>query len=1014
MNQLTPRFAASLAVFASTLVAQQLPGAPEENGLTPKTATVYVNRLTAEIINLNNGSTESLGVAIANGGNVIVGWEDDGDAVTDLGAVWTLFDSAGVSITPDTVTTSVAPDAAGTATTKYLSYFRADGSAVGGGHSWGPKIKTNPFGDGMGMGATSWQLDLEVSALAGYDGNNQGDYPTVQLLGNTGQPAGIVVGLAEAYATRDPASIRIGDWEYLSNGNILIVGESRQNQDLVDLYGGTDAQTHAIFRIVQPDGTVVKTETLVSETPVKSEIWHGAAVTQDGFAIRFGGPAGATVRMFDNAGTPISTNIDVGTLTGHAEAAGGGRGDSAGFHGNGKDAYVLANGSGNLAWVTVLNTNGTVRFSKSVASDLELASVGDVDAAINADGNVIVVFHGKLDVANPNLVMGRRFDAAGNPVGGTFYVSENELPNVALEASDPRVAWRNGQIAVVWVSRNDQETLSSETGEVMPVVAMRLFSTFTPGSIESVGLSRIVADTPVVKTTVNALGNWEPYASVVGTSTFLIEGNTFADDGTEANQRYVVALQPATGGAMKLGEGFYADNGQPFKGQINLSRQNGNPGRVAGDVRPGAVNFMVGGEASPHVVPEFQSDNRWNLGFDRLADGRYGTVQAFSLDPATLTQMPLFKAQDSAYGRATTGGTAGNQMSRFGGDLVCLDNGNFVSVVEDRARVLNPDGNAVVATVFAPDGSIVKESFLVAPTDEATARDVDIWSNVAAYRGGFAVRAKTADGTSRAIYFFDNAGVRKGVIDQAASGASFDTGRGDGTRLFGHINSPYVYLTGKAANTTIVKVAAFDSRDQSFVAIADVSEGGFSGDFDRANGAVDALGRLAIAWVVKPAGYTKEQVATRVLAFDGTAKAFTPVTASFFPFVNAATNDIRALGMSVAMTTKQICVAAKGEINYANQPALGPDSPTEVNFYTVISHPAPMDDPTTPVGGGAVPTLSITRNGANITIAWDATATGFTVESKASLSDATWSTVGTQNPTTVAIGTGNQYFRLRK
>lgn len=42
----------------------------------------------------------------------------------------------------------------------------------------------------------------------------------------------------------------------------------------------------------------------------------------------------------------------------------------------------------------------------------------------------------------------------------------------------------------------------------------------------------------------DALGNWEPYASVLGTSTFLIEANAFAQDSTD-HQRFVVALQPA-------------------------------------------------------------------------------------------------------------------------------------------------------------------------------------------------------------------------------------------------------------------------------------------------------------------------------------------------------------------------------------------------------------------------------------------------------------------------------------
>jgi hypothetical protein len=995
------------------------PGDPSANGLLPKSDTLYVNRLSPDSTAVNNGNTESLGVAIANGGNIIVGWEDDGDEVSDQEGVWTMFDSAGLSITPDIDTTSIFLNA--TLSSHFLSYFRPDKSAVFGGTSWGPKIKANPFGDGLGMGATSYGLGEEIVAFAPYDDANSGDFSSLQLLSNTGQPVTILGGITPTYATADSGNIRVGDWEFLSNGNVIIASESRQKDDLVNLYGGDTPNNHAIFRVLDKSGTVIKAETLASEVPVISEMWHGVGVTKDGFAIRFGGPAGATVRLFNNAGQPLSTNIELANLTGFPLAGTGGRGDSSGFHGNGKDAYVIT-GSGNdstdgldKVWLTVLGTNGTVRFSKSVSDDLTLNSIAATDAAIDADGNVVVVYTAKYDPDAPNRVaMGRRFDATGKPIGGTFFLSELEGPDApAGEVGGGRVAWRNGQVVAIWESKNDAQTVNSDTGEPLTVVAMRIFSTFAPGTVESVGLTRIVPDTAVIKPDANSLGNWEPYASVLGTSTFLVEGNTFADDGTDLNQRYVVALQPAAGGAMKLGDGFYTDDGQPFKGQINLSRQNGNPGRVAGDTRPGAVNFVVGGETSVHAVPGFNSGNRWNLGFDRLSDGRFGTVESFQLNTATLTQTPLSKALDSAYGRLTSGQAAGNQISRFGGDIVFLDNGNYVSVVEDRSRVYNADGNAVVATIFAPNGTVVKEAFIVAPTTDATARDVDIWSNVAPFKGGFAVRTKTDDGASRAIYFFDNNGVLKGTTDQATSGASFDTGRGDGTRIFGHINSPIVYLTGRAANTKIVKVAAFDSRTQQFAAISDVNEGAFTGDFDRAIGAVDALNRLTVSWVSQPSGYAKQQVAARILSYNTTNKTFSALTPSFLPFINAATNDITTFGMTVAMTTRQICVAAKGSINYANKPNLGPDSPTEVNLYTVFSHPVPTDDPTTPAVTVA-PVLHAALTGGNLVLSWDAGATGFTLESKSSLSDASWTTVGTSNPATITLGSAAKFYRLRQ
>lgn len=920
------------SVLAFSALAQKKPGNPEDSGLQPKTGTFYIN---VPPDNVNNGSTESLGVAIANNGNVIVGWEDDGSDITDFEAVWMVFDPAGKALSTDTLIKSVDGTSV---TTKYRAYFRKDGTPVSGNTSWGPKIKANLFGDGFGMGATSYALGLEVPEFAAIQTTptgDAGDFPGVQLLANDGKPIGIVSGVSDTDADPD-GDIRIGDWEYLANGNIVIVGESRQKDDLVNRWKGAAPGNHAIYRIVDATGKEVRALGIVSATPDPNEIWHGVGVTKNGFAVRFGQGGRAQVRLFDNSGVPITTtNIDLGTVTGKAAAAGGGRGDGAGFHGNGNDAYVAINSGADEAgapqiWVTVLNANGTVRYSRAVSDDLTLTKPGRADAAIDPSGRVIAVYNDNSPTAGANsLVLGRVFDAQGKPAGATFFVSDTETDATAsLESRNPRVAWRANFAAIIWESKNDPET-------DMNVVAARLFSTFEPGSIESAGLKRIVSDTPIINPQIDALGNWEPNISVLGSSTFLLEGNTFAD-GSNAEQRYVVALQPADGKPMKLSEGFFADNGQPFKGAINASRQNGNPGRVAGDKRPGAVNFIVGGEASPHTLAEFQSDNRWNLGFDRGADGRYGVVQTFRLDPATLTQTSLTKAFDAVNGRLTSGTPATTpEIGRFGGEVAGLDNGNFVVVVDDRSNTHATD-RAATAVIVAPDGKIVKDTFLI---------DIgQIWSNVAAYQGGFCVRV---NGTLR---FYDNDGNLKGQAAQNTSGESYDSGRGDGTRIASHINSPYVFLAGKVSTGNLVKVAVWDARDQKFVTVTEVSEPAFAGDFDRVNLAVDALNRITVSWVSKPPGYEQNQVAARVLAFNAGAKSITALTKSFLPFVNAGKTGIRTLQMSVAMTTKEICIAAKGEINLQNKPEQGVNSPREINFYTVISHPDPKDDPTPPAG----------------------------------------------------------------
>ncbi len=989
-----------IALMAGQAFGQTLPGAPEENGLRPVSETVYLN--TSDI--LNNLQTESLGIAIARNGNVIVGWEDDGDGIANLAGVWTLVNDSGVPITPDTEITSQAPETQGqTITTRFLSFFRPDKSPTPGGTGWGPKIKANPFGDGIGMGVTGYDLGLEIpELLSSYDGS-QGDYPVVQLLNNDGTPVSIVMGVPSAYHQRD-GNIRIGDWHYLSNGNIVIAGESRQGQDLVDLFGGESAQNHVTVRIVAPNGDEVKAVQLASATATKTEMWHGLGVTRNGFAVRFSDNGAGAIRMFANDGTPISTNINLAELTGQPIAGLGGRGDGVGFHGNGNDAYatVAAGRDGEgiaRVWVSVINTNGTVRWSKEVSEDLELVNPGRCDVAIDALGRVAVVYDDAAGTGgNAKIILGRVFDAQGTPLGKTFYVSEKELPDAGtLESRNARVAFRNDTVAVTWESQNPEPGVR--------VVGLRQFVIpVKPGSIESVGLTRIVPDTVVINQELDALGNWEPYASVLGTTTFLIEANAFAQDSSDS-QRYVVALQPAAGGAMKLGEGFFADNGQPFRGVINASRQNGNPGRVAGDPRPGAVNFIVGGEASPHVYPEFASDNRWSGGFDRLGDGRYGTVQTFSLDPATLTQTMLSKAQDSANGRLTSGSPVGNQITRFGGDVVALSDGNFLSVVEDKSLLRVESGDATVATIFAPNGAVVKESFKVA--------DGSIWANVAAFNGGFVVRV------AGKLHFFNNAGEPQGEpVDQATSGEAFDGGRGDGTRMAGHVNSHYVFLAGKVANASMVRVAAWDARTRAFVAKTDVSEGGFRGDFDRATVAADALNRVVVSWVSRPDGYELQQVAARVLELDAASSSFRALTGSFLPFVNAApVGGIRTIQMSLAMTTKQILVAAKGEINLQNRPDQGANSPREINFYTVISHPAPLDDPTTPVGGASEVRVAVTRAGANVTVTSQPSPlpAGWVIELALSLGGPWMPQVGANTPVTVPIGNEPAVFlRARK
>lgn len=969
------------------------PGTPEENGLTPVSETFYVNTPDT----LNNGKTESLGVAVARNGNVIIGWEDDGEGLADQEAVWTLFGPSGSALTATANITTIDPAFAGqTLSSRFLSYFRQNGTPISGRTSWGPKIKANLFGDGLGMGATSFELANEVVEFGNIQNNaageNAGDFPSVQLLDNAGGPLRILSGLSDEYAER-PGDIRIGDWDYLSTGDVVIAGESRQRQDLPEIYGGaTGEQTHAIVRVVGPTGVEVKAVQLASELADKSEMWHGVGVTKSGFALRFANELGrATVRVFSNSGQ-AGTNMDLATLAGSEVLAGGGRGDGAGFHGNGNDAYAaVAAGTGEegvpQVWVAVLNADGTLRWSRNVSDDIELTKTGSCDVGIDAAGRVVVVYDDTAGTGgNASLVLGRAFDAKGTPLGGTFHVSEKELPDPnTLGAAGPRVAVRNGSVAVIW------ESLNSIGAPETTVVAARLFSLSAMGGIETAGLTRIVPDKVIYKTDVANLDNWEPYSSVLGTSTFLVSANTFAESSSES-QRFVLAFQPVAGGSGGLGEVFFGDDGQPYRGAINASRQDGNPSRITGDRRPGAVNFLTGGEASPHTVPAFQSDTRWDLGFERTETSRYATVEPYRLDPTTLVQTSLSKAFDATYGRATSGSSESEQITRFGGHMVALDDGNFAVVVEDRSKVKNPDGNAVVATIVAPDGSIVKESFVVA--------NGDLWANVAAFKGGFAVRV------AGIIHFLTNAGIESGSVDQDTSGLVMDRGRGDDVRLGGHINTPYVYLTGTVENS--VHVAVFDSRDQTFVTEATVITGAEGDSFARADVDSDALGRIAVVFEVKPNEWEQSQVGLRVFTLNGAAKQLTALTPAFFPFINYAPLGIRTTTPTVSMTTRQILVAAKGEVNLENKPDLGPDSPAQTTLYTVFTHPDPQEDPTPSVTPGGDIKVSMQLVGNSLVLTWTGGSAPFKVQQRSSLSSGAWSDLTTTQGRTATIPISGQ------
>ena len=162
------------------------------------------------------------------------------------------------------------------------------------------------------------------------------------------------------------------------------------------------------------------------------------------------------------------------------------------------------------------------------------------------------------------------------------------------------------------------------------------------------------------------------------------------------------------------------------------------------------------------------------------------------------------------------------------------------------------------------------------------------------------------------------------------------------------------------------------------------------------------------------ANTTQQQVAVRILQLNPTTKTLSYLTGSFYPFVNFGTNNITTFRPSVAVTTRQICVAAKGSVNSQNNPALGPDSLPQTTFYAVINHPNPADDPTPPVGG-AVKIDKISIAGGKIQIEWQGTAT-LQSSTKMPAAATDWSDLtGATSPTSLTPpASGNIYYRLKQ
>ena len=364
--------------------------------------------------------------------------------------------------------------------------------------------------------------------------------------------------------------------------------------------------------------------------------------------------------MFNNAGAPITGDIDLQTLTGVAVRVRRGPERERGFHGNGKDAYVAVNSGQHegqrVVWVTVLTMTdpALVEIGGHGLDPHGPARRGGCRDREERRGDCGV--QRRRRGQSGAVCQAVRIRCRRRAIGSTFFVSELEdtasVPGARLAGCSPRIALRDGLVAIAWGSDNDSYTLR----RLAPRWPCACSPCTNPATLESV-VYPPGPRPPIIVPATDSRNNWEPYASVLGTSTFLIEGNTYA----EGRHRVPTLRGRApTGrrGTHETGRRFLRDNGQPFRARINYSRQDGNPGRVAGDKRRSG-QLHGGWRSLAHLIDAF---NRTTAGTSASTASRtvaMARCKTFAIDPTTLTQTMLSKAQDSGAGPIDDGHGSG-------------------------------------------------------------------------------------------------------------------------------------------------------------------------------------------------------------------------------------------------------------------------------------------------------------------------------------------------------------------
>jgi hypothetical protein len=297
-----------------------------------------------------------------------------------------------------------------------------------------------------------------------------------------------------------------------------------------------------------------------------------------------------------------------------------------------------------------------------------------------------------------------------------------------------------------------------------------------PVALAATDLEVLVPQTWIIQEVIDKDSYWEPYVDFFGNGDALVISGVHAfwnTDPWDGTMNAAIA-HVKTDGTIDEYAAFYTDAGDPWMDNLNESRTSGNPPRIACSKLPGVMHYMTAQETTPYWYDEFNTDGRWDSNWQWTA--QTPGVQIFNMGADG--PEPITNLFDPIYGVGDPTGTQASQC-RFGGEIICLSNGNFVTIPEDRGEGIFAFRSPTATLFDGNTGDVLKMPF----NANIDGRSSDIWSNAAAGEGFWVARLQGI------MNVWDNDCNPMFSIDQDLIAPGLDRGRGDGTRIACYVGS---------------------------------------------------------------------------------------------------------------------------------------------------------------------------------------------------------------------------------